>query len=145
MKIAIGSDHAGVHLKKMIKEKFAKYAFEDKGTFTNESCDYPDIAYEVGRAVQKQESDVGILICGTGIGMSIAANKLKGIRAALCSNCLEAEMSRKHNDANILCMGARIIGMELAFKIVETFLSTGFEKGRHRFRIAKIEKIENNE
>ncbi|MDD7476711.1 MAG: ribose 5-phosphate isomerase B [Desulfovibrio sp.] len=109
----------------------------DHGTYTPESCDYPDIAHDVAQAVEK-ENGTGILLCGTGIGMSMAANHHKGIRAALCTTELHAKFARRHNDANILCLGARMTGVELAKAIVEAFLTTNFEGGRHKRRIDKI-------
>ena len=145
MKVAIGSDHAGFEYKEMIKEFLEKeFGFEviDKGTYSNERTDYPIYAKAVAEAVASGEADRGILICGTGIGMSITANKIKGIRAALCPNNFMAEMSRKHNDANILCLGQRVIGTDHALSIVKTFFLTDFEGGRHAERIALISEIE---
>jgi ribose 5-phosphate isomerase B len=145
MKVAIGSDHAGFEYKEMIKEFLEKeFGFEviDKGTYSNERTDYPIYAKAVAEAVASGEADRGILICGTGIGMSVTANKIKGIRAALCPNNFMAEMSRKHNDANILCLGQRVIGTDHALSIVKTFFLTDFEGGRHAERIALISEIE---
>jgi len=143
--IAIGSDHGGFELKGYIidflKEK--GYEVKDFGTYSEDSVDYPDCAKPVCEAVMNGEADKGILICGTGIGISIAANKHKGIRAALCGDVYSAKMTRVHNDANILCMGGRVIGRELAYMITETFLNSEFEGGRHEARIAKIHSIEN--
>ena len=116
---------------------------KDFGTYSEESCDYPIYGEAVARAVADGEYERGILICGTGIGISISANKVKGIRAALCGDCYSAEMTRRHNDANILAMGARVLGPGLALKIVDTFLNTEFEGGRHARRIALISDIEN--
>ena len=140
MKIAIGSDHGGFHLKEHIKQYLQARDVEvlDFGTFTEESVDYPDIAEKVGRAVAAGEPKRGILICGTGIGISIAANRHPGIRAALCATELQARLSRQHNNANVLCLGARIIGVELAQAIVEAFLDGSFEGGRHQRRIDMI-------
>jgi ribose 5-phosphate isomerase B len=145
MKVAIGSDHAGFDYKEMIKEYLEKeFGFEviDKGTFSNERTDYPIYAKAVAEAVASGEADMGVLICGTGIGMSITANKIKGIRAALCPNNFMAEMAKKHNNANILCLGQRVIGTDHALSIVKTFFTTDFEGGRHAKRIALISDIE---
>lgn len=116
--------------------------YQDFGTYSAESCDYPDFAARAAKAVAGGECERGILICGTGIGISIAANKVKGIRAALCSDCFSAEMTRRHNDANMLAMGARVLGEGLALKIVDTFLNTSFDGGRHQRRIDKISSLE---
>ena len=142
--LAIGSDHGGFALKKEIMQHLDEkgVAYKDFGTFTEESCDYPDIAEPVARAVAAGEYAQGILICGTGIGMSMSANKVSGIRAALCGDCYSAEFTRRHNDANVLTLGARVLGSGLALKIVDTFLDTPFEGGRHARRIAKIADIE---
>lgn len=140
MKIALGSDHGGYNLKEQIKKYLAEKGieFKDFGTNSTDSCDYPEFAFSVANAVANREFDRGILICGTGIGVSIAANKVKGIRAALCSDTFSARMSREHNDANILCLGERVIGVGLAIDILETWLKTGFSGGRHQVRISKI-------
>ncbi len=142
--IAIGCDHGGFELKTHIINYLKDKGTElfDFGTYTEESCDYPDIAKKLAKAVAAGEYEKGILICGTGIGISIAANKVKGIRAALCSDVYSAKMTRLHNDANILCLGGRVTGRELAFMICDTFLSQEFEGGRHQTRIDKIHKIE---
>jgi ribose 5-phosphate isomerase B len=144
MKVAIGSDHAGFMLKERLKKHLIKlnYEVKDFGTHSKESVDYPDIAFEVARDVSKGKFDRGILICGTGIGMCIAANKVVGIRAALCWDERTAELSRKHNDSNILCLGGRILGEEEAMKIVDVWLTTKFEGGRHLRRIKKISEYE---
>jgi len=145
MKVAIGSDHAGFDYKEMIKEFLeSEFGFEviDKGTYSKERTDYPIYAKAVAEAVASGEADRGILICGTGIGMSVTANKIKGIRAALCPNNFMAEMSRRHNDANILCLGQRVIGTDHALSIVKTFFLTKFDGGRHRDRIALISELE---
>jgi ribose 5-phosphate isomerase B len=142
MKLSIGSDHAGIRLKKLIIEHFTDIEFQDEGTFSEESTDYPDWISKVGYSVQNGDSERGIVICGTGIGASIVANKIKGVRAALCFNSLMAEMSRRHNNANILALGARILGDDLAINIVETWLNTSFDGGRHQRRIDKITGIE---
>ncbi len=145
MKVALACDHAGFLLKERIKDYLAEKGifYEDFGTFDEEPVDYPDLAYKAASAVQKGEYNRGILVCGTGIGVAIAANKLKGIRAALCSDCFSASCARAHNDANILTLGARVMKKELALKIVDVFLETPFEGGRHLKRIKKIEKLEN--
>ena len=145
--IGIGSDHGGFPLKEEIKKHLDEIgvAYKDFGTDSPESCDYPIYAEAVARAVVSGEVEKGILICGTGIGISIAANKVKGIRAALCGDCYSAEYTRRHNDANILTMGARVTGGGLACKIVDTFLTTEFEGGRHARRVALIADIEERE
>lgn len=144
MKIALGNDHAGCELKELIKDYLNKgdYEWEDFGTFDDASVDYPDYAFYVGNAIQKGECDLGILICGTGIGISIAANKMAGIRAALCHDLFSAEATRMHNDSNILAMGARVVDFDLAIEIVDKWLNTEFEGGRHQKRIDKITAIE---
>lgn len=142
MKIAIGTDHSGVELKDKIISKFSEVEFDDVGTNDLESCDYPDYANRVGKKIQNKEVDLGIVICGTGMGISIAANKMKGIRAALCFNEYMAEMSRMHNDANVLAIGARVIEVDIAFAIIEKWLKTPFEGGRHQRRVDKINEIE---
>ena len=140
MKIAIGCDHAGVDLKRALLNSVLKeHEVVDMGTNSKESVDYPDIAQKVAHAVARGDVKWGILICGTGIGMAMAAGKVKGIRAARCSEPYSAEMSRRHNDANVLCFGARVIGSGIAEKIVEKWLSTPFEGGRHARRVGKIE------
>ncbi len=142
--IAIGSDHGGFELKNYIVKYLLEqgYAVKDYGTYSEDSVDYPDCAVPVCEAVVSGEAEKGILICGTGIGISIAANKHKGIRAALCSDAYSATMSRRHNNANILCMGGRVIGRELAYMITDIWLHEEFEGGRHEKRIAKIHEIE---
>lgn len=142
--IAIASDHGGYALKQEILEELRAQgvAFEDMGTYTPESCDYPVYAERVGRAVVAGTHEKGILICGTGIGIGIAANKIHGVRAALCHDCFSAEMCRRHNDANILTMGGRVIGGELARRIVRIFLTTPFEGGRHARRVGLITALE---
>jgi len=140
VKIAIGCDHAGVDLKRTLLDSVLKeHEVADVGTNSKESVDYPDTAKLVAHAVACGEVERGILICGTGIGMAMAAGKVKGIRAARCSEPYSAEMSRRHNNANVLCFGARVIGSGMAEKIVEKWLSTPFEGGRHARRIGKIE------
>ncbi|MGL5414206.1 MAG: ribose 5-phosphate isomerase B [Clostridium sp.] len=144
MKIALGSDHGGFELKneiiKHLKEK--GYEVKDFGPMTNDSCDYPDYALPVAEAVKAKEFDFGILVCGTGIGISLAANKVPGIRAALCSDTFSAHATRQHNNANILAMGQRVVGAGLALDIVDTFLNAEFEGGRHQGRLDKLTKIE---
>lgn len=142
--IVIGSDHAGYVLKEKVKMYLDDEgkSYTDVGTYSEESCDYPYIAERVARQVADDEKSKGILICGSGIGMSIAANKIKGIRAALCMNSELAEMSRRHNDANILCLGARFINSEEAEKIISVFINTEFESGRHARRIEEIGDME---
>ena len=140
--IAIGCDHGGFQLKQEIMQHLEGRGerFYDFGTYTEESCDYPDYGKAVARAVASGEYDRGILIYGTGIGISIAANKVPGIRAAVCGDCFSAEATRLHNDANILALGARVVGPGLALKIVDTFLDTPFSNDeRHLRRIGKIE------
>lgn len=140
MKIAIGCDHAGVDLKHALLDSVLKeHEVIDMGTDSKESVDYPDIAKPVAHAVASGEVERGILICGTGIGMAMAAGKVKGIRAARCSEPYSAEMSRRHNDANVLCFGARVVGSGLAAAIVEKWLATSFDGGRHARRVGKIE------
>lgn len=144
MKVAIGADHGGVHLKAAIKALLDELnvAYIDFGTDSEASVDYPDIAEPVAKAVAAGEYDRGILICGTGIGIGIAANKVAGIRAALCHDTFSAHASREHNNANILTMGERVIGPGLAGDIVKIWLTTEFEGGRHERRVAKIAELE---
>ena len=140
--IGVGSDHGGFELKKAICRHLEQRGLEyrDFGTYSNESCDYPDFGKAVAKAVASGECESGILVCGTGIGISIAANKVPGIRAALCGDCYSAEATRLHNNANILALGARVVGEGLALKIVDTFLDTPFSNDeRHKRRIQKIE------
>ena len=142
--IAIGCDHGGFELKEELKKRLteAGYTVADKGIETLHSVDYPDIAVKVAHTVTEGETECGILICGTGIGMSIAANKVRGIRAALCSDCYSARMTKEHNDANIITLGARTIGVELAWEIVKAYLGAEFQGGRHAKRVEKIHQIE---
>ena len=144
--IAIGSDHGGFALKQEIMKHLEARGLEykDYGTYTAESCDYPLSGAAVGRAVASGECERGILICGTGIGISISANKIHGVRAALCGDCFSAEMTRRHNDANIVALGARVVGPGLALKIVDTFLDTEFEGGRHERRVQQMMALEQN-
>ena len=141
IKIAVGSDHGGLEYKEKILEFLKNKSYEtiDEGTYSKESCDYPEFARKVANLVAEKKADRGILICGSGIGMSIAANKVKGIRAALCSETTSARLSREHNNSNILCLGQRLIGETMAFEIVETWLNTEFAGGRHQHRIDIIE------
>ncbi len=139
--IAIGSDHAGYGLKQIVIQHLEDLgiAFTDYGTYSSMSCDYPDFAEAVTSAIIKGQAERGILICGTGIGMSMAANRHREIRAALCDNCYSAKATREHNDANVLCMGARVVGEGLALQIVDTFLETEFSNGaNHVRRIGKL-------
>lgn len=140
MKVAIGSDHGGLDLKEAVISVLndLNIVVEDVGTHDRNSCDYPDFAQRVAEAVAAGTCDQGVLICGTGIGMSIAANKVQGIRAALCNEIFSAKMARAHNDANILCLGARVVGPSVAQEIVTAFFSAEFEGGRHAGRVAKI-------
>ena len=142
--LAIGSDHGGFALKQAVmahlKERGIEY--KDYGTYTTDSCDYPIYGEAVARAVASGECDRGIVICGTGIGISMSANKVKGIRAALCGDCFSAEMCRQHNDANILGLGERVLGVGLALKIVDIFLDTPFAGGRHERRVALLNDIQ---
>lgn len=145
--IALGCDHGGYELKQEIIKYLdaRKLAYKDFGTYSAQSCDYPDYAKAVAEAILNKECDRGILICGTGIGISIAANRYPGIRAANCTDCFMAEATRQHNDANILALGARVLGAGSALKIVDTFLNTEFSNDeRHIRRIEKIEGEKNN-
>jgi ribose 5-phosphate isomerase B len=142
--IAIGSDHGGFALKQEIMKHLEERKLEyiDFGTYSSDSCDYPQYGAAVGRAVASGSCERGILICGTGIGISISANKIHGVRAALCGDCFSAEMTRRHNDANIVALGARVVGPGLALKIVDTFLDTEFEGGRHERRVQQMMALE---
>lgn len=144
MRIAIGSDHGGFHLKEEIKQLLEELhiSYQDFGTYSLESVDYPDIAEAVGKGVANGEYDRGILLCGTGIGISIAANKVKGIRAALVHDVFSAQATREHNDSNVLCMGERVIGFGLARLIAQTWLATDFLGDRHARRVEKIGRLE---
>ena len=144
MKIAIGCDHGGYLLKQdiLIWLEENDYEFEDFGCYSTESVDYPIYAEKVARAVASGECEKGIVICTTGIGVSMAANKVKGIRCALCGDSYSAEMTRRHNDANVLAMGAGIIGPNMAKKITEVFLTTAFEGGRHARRVGLLDNIQ---
>lgn len=144
MKIAIGADHAGFALKEKIRKRLSDEGLEvaDHGTVSDNSVDYPDFAHEVGKAVAGGKADLGILVCGSGIGMSIAANKVPGVRAAHVSTVYEAQLSREHNNANILTLGSRTLDEDTAFKIVDKWLSTAFAGGRHERRVQKISQLE---
>lgn len=139
--IAIGSDHGGYGLKQEVMRHLEARGLEykDLGCYSEESCDYPIYGKAVAQAVANGECEKGIVICGTGVGISISANKVPGIRAALCGDCFTAEMTRRHNDSNVLAMGARVIGPGLALKIVDLFLDTPFDGGRHARRVSMIE------
>jgi len=145
--LAIGADHGGVHLKEVVIQalKAHQIAFVDVGTNGEASVDYPDFAAKVASGVANGDYDRGILICGTGIGMSIAANKFYGVRAALCHNTFTARMSRAHNDANVLVLGERVTGVGVANEIINVWLETDFEGGRHARRVEKIHFHENQE
>jgi ribose 5-phosphate isomerase B len=144
VKVLIASDHAGLSLKTDLVELFRekKISFEDLGPQSPESVDYPDFAVKLARRVSAKEADLGVLVCGTGIGMSIAANKVQGVRAAVCTTEFEARMARAHNDANVLCVGQRVVGPGVARALVEVFLSQPFEAGRHANRVKKITDVE---
>ncbi len=142
--IAIGSDHAGFILKEYVKNFLSEgdIFFTDYGTFSEESCDYPDFAALVSQAITSGDSEKGILCCGSSSGMVIVANKFKGVRAVACHNLFTAEMSRKHNDSNVLALGERIIELEETREVVQTWLDTEFEGGRHKRRLDKLREIE---
>lgn len=146
MNVALSSDHRGFHAKERIKEylKAGGVKVLDFGCKSATSCDYPDHAFTGAQSVAKGEADLGIFFCGTGIGMSIAANKIRGIRAALCHDELTAEMSRRHNNANVLCLSADMLGDEFIRRIVDVWLRTEYEAGRHDRRIKKINDFESN-
>ncbi len=146
MKVAIGSDHGGYQLKEKIKQLLEELdiSYKDFGTNSKESVDYPDFAEVVAKEVANEKYERGILICGTGIGMSIAANKIDGVRAALCHDLFSAQATREHNDSNILTMGSRVVGDYLALEIVKIWLESDFDGGRHQRRIDKIAKLLKN-
>lgn len=139
-RIDIASDHAGYELKTVLVEELRRRGFtvRDHGTSSTASCDYPDFAHALARSIANGEANRGILVCGTGVGMSIAANRHPEVRAVVCSEPFSARMSRKHNDANVLCLGARVVGVGTALDIVDAFLESEFEGGRHAARVAKI-------
>lgn len=143
--IAIGSDHGGYALKQVIIEYLneLKYEYKDMGCYDENSVDYPDIAEKVCKTITSDEASLGILVCGTGIGMNICANKIKGIRAAQCSDTFSAKMTRRHNNSNVLTLGGRVVGPELAKEIVREFLTNEFEGERHERRVNKIIALEN--
>ena len=147
MKLAIGCDHTALDMKNELIPWLQEqgYEVEDYGTYTKDSCDYPVYGEKVGRAVAGKEADLGILICGTGVGISLAANKVKGIRACVCSEPYSAKLSRMHNDSNIIAFGARVIGIEMAKMIVSEGLNAEFEGGRHARRVDLIKAIEEKE
>ncbi len=146
MKIAIGNDHTALEMKEAIKAHLEENGYEvlDLGTNSTDSCDYPVYGEKVGRAVVDGEADLGIAICGTGVGISLAANKVKGVRACVCSEPYTAKLSRMHNDSNVLAFGARVIGVELAKMIVDEWLNASFEGGRHQRRVDMLMDIENH-
>lgn len=141
--VYIGADHAGYEVKSHVIDYVSNmgYSVIDKGTFTSDSVDYPDFGVAVGKAVADNPGSTGIIICGTGIGISIAANKVKGVRAALCTTPLHAEMARKHNNANVLSMGARMTGLKEMESIIDTWFANDFEGGRHQKRVDKIHSL----
>lgn len=145
MKIVIGCDHGALALKESVKNVLAELGMEidDVGTYTEDSVDYPDVAEQVCGKVVSGEAERGIVLCGTGIGISIAANKIKGIRCALCGDVFSARMARAHNDANVLALGGRVLGVGLAGEIVRAFFTQDFEGGRHERRVGKIMALEN--
>lgn len=146
MMIALGCDHGGFGLKQSVMKYLDEkgLAYKDYGTYTEESCDYPEYGEAVARAIVNGECERGIIICGTGIGISIAANKVPGIRAAVCHNAFTAQMCREHNNAQILSMGARVLDEATALEMVEIFLNTEFAGGRHAIRVEKLMEIENH-
>jgi len=141
--VVIGSDHAGFSLKEIVKQELVQKGYEviDVGCFSETSCDYPVFAADLCKQIHDGKALKGVLVCGTGIGMSMAANRARGIRAALCANEYQARMSRAHNDSNVLCLGSRVLGQDLALSILEVWLKTEFEAGRHKRRIDIIESF----
>jgi ribose 5-phosphate isomerase B len=146
VRIAIGADHAGYDAKERLKQRLGNRgdAVEDVGTHGTASVDYPDFAARVARLVAEGKADLGVLVCGSGIGMSIAANKVRGIRAAHCTDPYSARMAREHNDANVLCMGSRVTGEGLMEEVLEAFLGAAFQGGRHAGRVDKITRLESS-
>jgi ribose 5-phosphate isomerase B len=144
MRIAVGSDHAGIEMKAALLEHLRSGGHEvtDLGTYSTESVDYPDVGAAVGHAVAKGDQELGVCVCGTGIGISIAANKVRGVRAAVVHDVSSARLAREHNDANVICFGARLVGPVVAADAVDVFLSTRFDGGRHLRRIEKIAALE---
>ena len=147
MKIAIGCDHGGFEHKNAIAEHLRERGFEvnDFGIYENKSVDYPEIALKVANSIKNGENELGILVCGTGIGMSMAANKVNGIRAAACSDHFSAKYTRLHNNANILCLGGRVIGIGTALELADLFVDTKYEGGRHQHRLDMITEIEKSQ
>ena len=145
MKIALGSDNGGYELKEILKKHLEEKGIEyvDCGTNSTESVDYPEFGHKVAEIIKGGDCDLGIVCCGTGIGISISANKVPGIRCALCSDCYSAKMSKEHNNANVLALGARVLGIDLAMEIVDAWLASEFQGGRHERRVNKISDIEN--
>ncbi len=146
-KLVLASDHAGFYLKNALVKMFTEAGYDviDCGTDSDASCDYPVFAEKLCNTINSGEADLGILCCGTGIGMSMAANKVKGIRAACCSDIFSAKFTRLHNDANVLCLGARVVGEGLAWELAECFVTTPFEGGKHARRVGLIHDIENKQ
>jgi ribose 5-phosphate isomerase B len=146
MRIAVGSDHRGFEVKNRLVDLLVRLGHEviDDGTMTRESCDYPDIAQSVSEKVSRGQVDRAILVCGTGIGMSITANKFPGVRAAICNDPVTAEISRRHNDLNVLCLAGDLLGQRTIDRLIEIWLDTRFEGGRHARRLEKIARIERN-
>ena len=146
-KITVGCDHAGLGLKNIVITHLEELGFEvlDVGTHSTDSCDYPQIAHALCQNIQNGTTELGILVCGTGIGMSMAANKHRGIRAAACSDTFSARLTRVHNNANVLCFGERVVGMGLALDLVDAFINAEFEGGKHQRRVDMITQIEASE
>lgn len=144
MKITLGADHAGFELKEKVKKYLTKHGYqvEDLGTNSGDSVDYPDYAYKVAQQIAGHQADFGVLVCGSGLGMAMTANKVPGVRAASATLELEAQLAREHNDANVLAIGARLVKEDQALKLVDTFLKSSFAHGRHEPRVAKIEAVE---
>ena len=147
MKIAMGNDHTAIEMKEAVKAHLEEQGYEvqDLGTNSSESCDYPVYGEKVGRAVASGEADLGITICGTGVGISLAANKVKGIRACVCSEPYTARLSRMHNNSNVLAFGARVVGIEMAKMITDEWLNAKYEGGRHQRRVDMLTEIENKD
>lgn len=142
MKIAIAGDHAGYEMKEAVKKALdRRYEWLDLGTHSAESVDYPDFGFAMAEAIKQGRAEKGILICGTGIGISIAANRHSCVRAAVCTSATEARLTRAHNDANVLALGARIVGIEVALDCIDAFMNTAFEGGRHERRIIKLSEV----
>jgi ribose 5-phosphate isomerase B len=139
--IGVGCDHAGLELKRSLTAELERRGLQlrDFGTNSSDSCDYPDFAHALSTAIERAEITRGLLVCGTGIGMSMAANRHAGVRAVVCSDSFSARMAREHNDANVLCIGARVVGLGVALDLLDAFLSTAFAGGRHTPRVAKLD------